>query len=99
MSRTGSFEERGYLPRCARAVEPGAVSENEVAHVHAFARWDERPFPIIVKKAWTHHPGVITIAAIVAVEESPWGGDLGMAANIHLVLASVVKEDFPAAIQ
>ena len=25
--------------------------------------------------------------------------DLGMAANIHLVLASVVKEDFPAAIQ
>lgn len=54
---------------------------------------------MIVQKAWTRHPGVITIAAIAAVEEAARSGDLGMAANIHLVLHFVVKEDLPAVIQ
>lgn len=54
---------------------------------------------MIVQKAWTCHPGVITIAAIASVEEATRIGDFRMVANVHLALAFVVKEDLPAVIQ
>jgi len=54
---------------------------------------------MIVQQAWTCHPGVISVAAIAAVEEATRIGDFGMAANVHVALAFVVKEDLPAVIQ